>query len=164
MTAALPFEIQIPEPLGTVHRGDDDLPWVEIMPGTEMKVTHVNLKDGLWVVRDRIAPGTKVQTHRHTGPVFAFTVSGTWYYLESPDEVNHAGSYLFEPAGSTHTLYVPEDSDGPADVWYAIWGANLNLDEDGRVETIVDAAATLAVYRAFCKQAGLAEPNVYVEQ
>ena len=161
---SLPFTLEIPEALGTTHRSDDELPWVDLTPEVETKVAHVNLKEGLWVVRNRMQPGTQVQTHRHTGPVFAFTMTGSWHYLESADEVNRPGSYLFEPAGSTHTLKVPEDSDGPADVWFAIYGANLNLDADGKIESVLDAGVMLAIYRALCQQQGHGEPNVFVEQ
>src|SRR4051812_31191106 len=91
-----------------IHRPDDALPFAPIAPGVESKVSQVNISDGLWVVRSRMQPGYLAQTHRHTGPVYGFTLSGAWHYLESADEVNRAGSYLFEPAGSVHTLHVPD--------------------------------------------------------
>ena len=84
------------------------------------------------MIRTRFQPGYLVPTHKHTGEVFAFTISGSWKYVEYP-EVNTAGSYLFEPAGSVHTLTVPETNEGLTDVWFAIRGANLNLDENGNV-------------------------------
>ncbi|PJE02459.1 MAG: cupin [Mycobacterium sp.] len=147
-----------------MHRGEDDLPWVDLDATTRMKITHVNLNDGLWVVREQIQPGTQVQTHRHTGPVIAITLAGSWHYLESPEQINHAGSYLFEPSGSTHTLKVLDDSDGPVDVWFIMYGANLNLDSDGKIEWVLDGPTMLAVYRAMCAQQGLPEPDVLVEQ
>ena len=67
------------------------------------------------------------------------TFSGSWRYLEYP-EVNTAGSYLYEPAGSIHTLHVPPTNRETTDVWFAIRGANLNLDEQGNVESVWDAA------------------------
>ncbi len=162
MTA--PMNLDIPTPLGTVHRGEHDLPWVDLDEQVKIKVVHVNLNDGLWITHNRMLPGTRVQTHRHTGHVFAFTISGSWHYLESADDMNHAGSYLFEPAGSTHTLAVPEDGDGPADVWFAIYGPLLNLDADGNVETVVDCATALATYREVARQQGHDTPDVYVER
>jgi len=39
-------------------------------------------------------------------------------------------------------------------------GANLNVDADGNVESVLDAGAALAVYRAGCQSIGLPEPNV----
>ena len=149
-------------PVPTIHRADDDLPWVTLAPGVESKVAHVRLSEGLWVVRSRLQPGYVAQTHRHTGPVHGITFSGAWYYEESAHEVNRAGSYLFEPAGSVHTLTVAADAPEPADVWFAIWGANLNLDAAGEVESVTDAATILAAYRYMCRSAGLADPPVVV--
>ena len=49
---------------------------------------------------------------------------------------------LYEPAGSVHTLTTDvSDSSGPTDIWFAIRGANLNLDKEGEVESIVDASS-----------------------
>ena len=77
--------------------------------------------------------------------------------------MNTAGSYLYEPAGSTHTLHVPETNTEVTDVWFTIHGANLNLDEHGAVELVVDAHLILPVYRAACAdQHGVADPPVVV--
>jgi hypothetical protein len=39
-------------------------------------------------------------------------------------------------------------------------GANLNLDNEGNVESVLDASAALVVYYAGCHDAGLPHPNV----
>ena len=115
------------------------------------------------MIRNRFVPGTTIQTHRHTGSVYAFTVSGAWHYLEGPDDVNVAGSYLFEPANSVHTLHVLDDNEGLTDVWFTINGANLNLDANGQVEYVIDAATVLGFYRAACAdQHGISDPAVVV--
>jgi 2,4'-dihydroxyacetophenone dioxygenase len=114
---------------------------------------------GLWVVRVRFPPGTTLPRHKHTGEVFAFTLAGAWKYLEYP-ETNTAGSYLYEPAGSIHTLHVPDTNEGVTDVWFAIRGANLNLDEDGNVEQVVDAGAILNAYLRLCEKHGHPRPKV----
>lgn len=145
-----------------IHRGDDDLPWVDNGEGTELKVLVAKVKEGLWIVRTRFAPGVAVQTHKHTGPVYAYTLSGAWHYAES-EYVNRAGSFLYEPAGSQHTLLVPEDNDEVTDVWFQIFGANLNLDADGGVESITDAASVLASYRHMCVRDGHGEPAVLTD-
>ncbi len=111
-----------------ILRREEELPFVDIGDGSTLQLLQVDLASGIWVVRNHFAPGTTIQTHKHTGPVFAFTQKGRWHYLEYPDAVNVAGSYLYEPAGSVHTLHVPEDNDGVTDVWFTIHGANLNLD------------------------------------
>ena len=79
------------------------------------------------------------------------------------DFVNRAGSFLYEPAGSVHTLIVPDDNTEPTDVFFAIWGANLNLDADGNVESVTDAKSMLDGYYALCEMQGLPRPNVLVD-
>ena len=103
-----------------------------------------------------------MQTHKHTGPVYAFTTSGAWKYRES-DFVNRAGSFLYEPAGSVHTLEVLDDNTELTDVFFAIWGANLNLDADGNVESIIDAGGILQAYYLLCEASGLPKPDVVLE-
>jgi quercetin dioxygenase-like cupin family protein len=154
----------IAEPL-TIHRGEGDLPFVDIGDGSLLQLLQVDLANGVWVVRNRFAPGAQIQTHKHTGHVYAFTQSGSWHYLESPDEVNTAGSYLYEPAGSTHTLTVPESNTEVTDVWFTIHGANLNLGADGNVELVIDAHLILPLYQAMCaEQHGVEDPPVVVIQ
>lgn len=146
-----------------LHRGEADLPFVDVGDGTLLQLLQVDLAMGVWVVRNKFAPGTTIATHKHTGHVHAFTQAGSWHYLESPDAVNVAGSYLFEPAGSMHTLHVPDTNTEPTDVWFTIHGANLNLDAAGAVELVIDAHFILAVYQGLClDQHGLADPPVVV--
>lgn len=154
-TFAVP-PVGIPEAL---HRGTSELPFIEYEPGVEMQVVHINVDAGLWVVRMRMQPGVTLTTHRHTGEVYAFTLSGSWKYLEYP-EVNTAGSYLYEPAGSIHTLHVPATNTEVTDVWFAIHGANLNLDAAGNVSLIFDAALVLKIYLSRCRKLGLPVPQV----
>src|SRR4029079_2275295 len=85
--------------------------------------------------------------------------TGSWKYLEYP-EVNTAGSYLYEPAGSIHTLTVPAENEGMTDVWFAIYGANLNLDADGNVESVIDAGLVRDSYFALCEANGHPTPQV----
>lgn len=146
-----------------IHRGETELPFVDLGDGTLLQLLQVDLSVGVWVVRNRFAPGTTIATHKHTGHVYAFTQKGSWHYLESPEAVNTAGSYLFEPAGSTHTLHVPDTNDGETDVWFTIYGANLNLDANGAVELVIDAQLVLDTYRLFAaEQFGIADPPVIV--
>src|SRR5882724_2613503 len=144
-----------------IHRGESELPFVEFAEGVELQLLQVDLDQGLWIVRTRFQPGITIQTHKHTGSVFAVTFAGSWKYLEYPD-VNTAGSYLFEPAGSIHTLTVPATERDVTDVWFAIYGANLNLDANGNVESIIDAAFIHQLYFAGCEAKGLATPAVIV--
>ena len=106
-----------------LHLGEDDTPWV-YAGDLGIKLLHVDLNQGLWILRNRFPAGYRVQRHYHTGPVYALTLAGSWGYEEYPEYLNRPGSYLYEPAHSVHTLVVPEDNDGETDVWFAIHGAD----------------------------------------
>jgi 2,4'-dihydroxyacetophenone dioxygenase len=142
-----------------LHRGEGELPFVTFLEGVEIQLVQASVENGLWVVRTRFAPGVTLPRHKHTGEVFAMTLSGSWRYLEYSD-VNTAGSYLYEPAGSIHTLHVPSTNREATDVWFAIRGANLNLDEQGNVASVWDAQFVIDAYLELCRVAGHPRPAV----
>jgi 2,4'-dihydroxyacetophenone dioxygenase len=141
------------------HVAAEDLPFVDIGDGNKLKVLQVKEREGLWIVQNIFHAGFELQTHKHTGPVWAYTVSGGWKYKEY-DYVNQAGSFLYEPAGSIHTLQCVENDTL---VWFQMYGALLNLDADGNVENVMDGAATLEAYYMLCEAEGLPRPNVLVD-
>ena len=142
-----------------VHIGAAELPFVDIGNGNKLKVIQVKEREGLWIVENIFQSGFEVQTHRHTGPVWGYTTTGAWKYKEY-DYVNRAGSFLYEPAGSVHSLMCIEDDTR---VWFHMLGMNLNLDADGNVESVSDGAGTLAHYLALCEQQGLGRPPVLTD-
>src|SRR5262245_58024040 len=141
-----------------VHLGADDLPFVEIGGGSKMKVIQVKPEDGLWIVENIFQAGYEVQRHKHTGPVYAYTTSGAWKYAEY-EYVNRAGSFLYEPAGSIHTLQAIEDDTR---VWFQMYGSNLNLDAEGNVESVFDGPGTLEMYFLLAEAEGFDRPGVLV--
>jgi len=145
-------------PPDSIHIGADDLPFVDIGEGAKLKLLQVKLGENLWIIENIFQAGYEVIRHRHTGPVFGYTTSGAWKYKEY-DYVNRAGSFLYEPAGSIHTLQCVEDNTR---VWFQMYGANVNLDDDDNVVSVVDASTTLEFYLAACKQSGFGEPNVLI--
>jgi quercetin dioxygenase-like cupin family protein len=142
-----------------IHVGGDDLPWAEIGDGNKLKVIQVKVGEGLWIVENIFQAGFEIQKHKHTGPVWGYTRSGAWRYKEY-DDVNRAGSFLYEPAGSVHTLQCIEDDTR---VWFHMYGVNLNLDADGNVESVSDGPNTLEVYLALIEAQGLPRPAVLVD-
>ena len=147
----------IPKP-EAIHLGNDDVPFVNIGDGSQLRVLQVDIGEGLWIIENIFQAGYEVAKHRHTGPVYAYTTSGTWKYKEY-DYVNRAGSFLYEPASSEHTLQTIEDNTR---VWFQMYGSNINLDENGEVESIVDGLLTLEFYYAMCEAEGLGKPKVLV--
>ena len=141
-----------------LHLGAADLPFVDIGDGNKLKVICVKPQEGLWIVENVFQAGFQAPIHRHTGPVYAYTTAGAWKYAEY-DYVNRAGSFLYEPAGSIHTLTCIEDD---TQVWVHMYGVNLNLGEDGSIESVADGAGALAAYYALCEAQGFDRPNVIV--
>ena len=142
-----------------ILRKEADLPMVKIGPGVAIQLLQVDLDHNIRVTRARLDPGLKLRTHLHTGHVFAWTLSGSWKYLEYP-EASEANSYLYEPSGSAHTLVVPEDSQEPADVIFIVHGSNIELGATGAFESATDAAAIAQAYLRGCRELGLPRPDV----
>ena len=142
-----------------VHIGRDDLPYIDIGDGSKLRGVQVKPKEGLWIVENIFQAGYEVDTHKHTGPVWGYTRSGAWKYKEY-EYVNRAGSFLYEPAGSVHTLQCIEDD---TQVWFQMYGANINLDAEGNITSVVDGSMTLEFYLAVCADLGLPRPNVLVD-
>lgn len=146
------------------HAASDDLPWAEGWAGDPriaFKLLMADVEGARFAVRMTFAPGTEVAAHKHTGEVHAFTFSGEWAYLEYPDSPpNRAGSYLFEPPGSTHTLKVADHADGPTDVLFVIYGAMLHLGADGEVVAVTDAESVQREYPQLLREQGKSVPAV----
>ncbi|MGK7390542.1 MAG: 2,4'-dihydroxyacetophenone dioxygenase family protein [Candidatus Cyclobacteriaceae bacterium M2_1C_046] len=144
------------------HIGESDLPYVDIGQGIKLKLLMVDLADGLWIIRTKFEPGTEITKHYHTGPVLAVTYAGEWYYKEYPEDRNKMGSFLYEPAHSMHTLTVPETNGEVTDVWFAVRGANLNVDENDEVESVTDANSILEAYKHLCSEQKLSHKKLII--
>ena len=82
--------MSIPE---AVHFGENDLPFIAIGDGSQLKVLQLKRGEGLWIIENIFQAGYEVDKHKHTGPVWGYTSSGAWKYKEY-DYVNRAGSFL----------------------------------------------------------------------
>lgn len=142
-----------------ILRKTEDLPMVSIGPGVAIQLLQVDFDHNIRITRALLDPGLQLRTHIHTGHVFAWTLAGTWKYLEYP-ESSEANSYLYEPASSAHTLSVPKDSPVPADVIFIVHGSNIELGADGQYQGATDAMAIARAYLNACKAQGLPRPNV----
>ena len=133
----------------------ESLPFAEAGDGSAIQIQHIDLNANLWISTLRVPPGYRALRHHHTGHVYGVTLQGSWFYAESPEEMNAPGSYLFERAGSVHTLCTPNDQIGDTLVWFAVHGSNINLDGEGNVVSVMDARLALTIYRGYCEAFGL---------
>lgn len=145
---------------------DDRIPYAEDwlgIPGIGLKVLVADVEGGFFVVRVRFAPGIQLPTHLHTGPVHAYTFSGEWTYLEYPESPpNRAGSYLYEPPGSTHTLKVADRNTEDTEALFVVGGAMVLYGDDGAVLDVIDAATHKRDYFAMLRAQGLPLPRIIV--
>lgn len=134
------------------HADYSRLPWAECWAGDpriRLQMLMADIEGQRYAVRMQFEAGLLAAPHKHTGEVHAMTLAGRWNYTEyadSPDNV--AGSYLFEPPGTTHTLKIADDADGITDVIFIIYGAMLHMGDDGTIIGITDAESVIAEYTA----------------
>ncbi len=158
-----------PLPLVALPQGElltinaDSLPLLTdaLGPGVHFKPLRLDLENGEWVVLATFAPGARIPLHYHTGSVDAWTMSGSWHYLEYADQPQTAGSYLFEPGASVHTLACPEDNTEDTVVLFRVSGANVNFNDDGTFHSILDAALIAHLTGALAEAQGH-EPLNYI--
>ncbi|MFE7420339.1 2,4'-dihydroxyacetophenone dioxygenase family protein [Rhodococcus sp. NPDC057529] len=124
----------------TVNVNDSPLIENSLGPGVHFKPLRLDLENGEWVVLATFAPGAKIPLHYHTGAVDAWTISGSWHYLEYPEQKQIAGSYLYEPGASVHTLACPDSNTEDTVVLFRVSGANVNFNDDGTFHSVLDAA------------------------
>ena len=145
------------------HADTVALPWADGWagdPGIRLKLLMADIEGQRFAVRMQFAPGVVAAAHKHTGEVHAFTLAGRWRYLDYPDSPdNVAGSYLFEPPGTTHTLQIDPDIAELTDVLFVIYGAMLHLDEAGAIVGVTDAESCLAEYPRLLREQGQPVPD-----
>jgi 2,4'-dihydroxyacetophenone dioxygenase len=82
----------------------DAVPWVPLSEGVEYRPLRFDFATGAWANVLRILPGAGLGRHRHHGgAVMAYTIEGSWWYLER-DWVAEPGTWVWEPPGDIHTL------------------------------------------------------------
>jgi quercetin dioxygenase-like cupin family protein len=145
------------------HSDSLDLPWAENWSGSpaiQLKALMIDVEGGRYAVRMRFRAGLQVAPHKHTGEVHAYTFSGKWSYLDYADSPpNVAGSYLFEPPGTTHTLKIAEDAGEWTEILFILYGAMLHLDETGAIIGVTDAQSVRAEYAERLKDQKMPLPS-----
>jgi 2,4'-dihydroxyacetophenone dioxygenase len=132
-------------------------PWAEVTEGVEIRMLRAGGGSGHYTAMFRFRPGTRLPKHHHMGAVHAYTLSGSWRYLEY-DWVAGPGSYVYEEPGSVHTLVVPDDATEPAVVLFVVESGMVLIADDGSLQLIWDARAMDDLYRATLENNGLPYP------
>ena len=144
-------------PRSTTYVHPDDVPYARLVRPygvTEMKLIQCDLAQGLFTMVSKWEAGVQLPRHLHTGPVYAYTMEGAWRYLEY-DWVARPGAYVYEPAGTEHTLV----ADEPTVAMFVSSGAFIWYDEDGNMAKYQDAASTLTDVETALAAAGETLPD-----
>jgi quercetin dioxygenase-like cupin family protein len=128
-------------------------------PGVHFKPLRLDVEAGEWVILGIFAPGARIPLHYHTGAAEVYTLAGQWNYVEYPDQVQTVGSYLYEPAGSVHTLVVPESNTEDTVLFIRVAGANVNFTDDGQFHSILDATMFRHLTDTLSQEQGLGPVN-----
>lgn len=132
----------------------DTLPFFPVpMNGTEIKLLRVNPISGQFILVQKSKPNATINIHKHYGAVIGYTQQGAWGYKEY-NWVAKKGDFVFEPAGSTHTLYT-EPGDEETIIFFVIDGAMEFLDENGNTLAMFDWKMAFDLYQNYCKENNL---------
>lgn len=138
----------------------EDKYWMQLAPDVLVRPVFFNVTQGYWVNIIHATGNGVVSRHRHPAPVTAFTLDGAWFYPEH-DWVARKGTFVFEPAGDTHTLSV-HPSEGHMTVLFHNFGPVIYVDEQGNQTSFDDVFTRLERYKAHCANVGI--PYDYIKQ
>lgn len=107
--------------VGALALDGNEREWAPQVRGGWFRPLLLNVSHGYYIDILQVCASGSLSRHHHHGPVDAFTLRGTWRYLEH-HWVASAGDYPFEPAGETHTLVVPNDAAGMTTLFHVTCG------------------------------------------
>ena len=136
----------------------DDNKWYSLGQLGKVRPLLFDVTNGGWVSILKAQGEGTIQRHRHANPVTGWTMDGSWGYREH-DWIARAGSFVYEPAGHIHTLYIhPEQARMTA--LFHVYGPLLYVDDNGNAEGYDDVFLRLDRYAAHCREVGLGEDFV----
>lgn len=139
---------------------EDERIWVPQAPNVSFRPLCLNRSQGYWVNLLRVRKSGVLSRHRHPQQVHGMVLKGKWRYLEH-DWVAETGSYVFEPPGETHTLYVPEDVEEMITL-FQVNGVMYYVDPYGKHLGYEDVFTKIDMCREHYARVGLGED--YVDQ
>jgi quercetin dioxygenase-like cupin family protein len=134
---------------------DDERVWMPISDGVWSRPMMFNTLQGAWVTLLKAEGTGVVSRHRHPAPVTGYTLEGAWGYLEH-EWTARPGSFLFEPAGETHTLVVDPEV-GHMKCLFHNFGPLIYVDGEGNQIGYDDVFTRLERFKKYYKSNGLGE-------
>ena len=130
----------------------DNRHWIQLTEDVRQRPLMFDCTNGAWANLLSIRPGGRLQCHYHTGTVHAFTLKGSWRYLEH-DWVAGEGTFVYEPPGEIHTLEA--DPKTGMTTFFVTRGALIYTDAEGRQIGFEDVFTRLERFRRHVAENGL---------
>ena len=127
----------------------DDLPWIPEGEGKWARPLRFLGERG-FVEMMRMAPGTVMPLHRHTGEVHVHQLAGQRQLCTG--EVLGPGDYVFEPAGHVDWWKIVGDEDMVAFV--VVMGDVEFIGPGGEVLGVANVHTQRAAYERWCQEHG----------
>ena len=136
---------------------DDDVDprvWVPQTDRLSFRPLCLCTSQGYYVNLLKFAGGGVLGRHRHSSPVHALTLRGSWGYLEH-DWHARPGTYVYEPPGETHTLVVDEGCDEMIALFHVTGSLMYVSEGTGEVTGYDDVFTKLEMARRWYEECGL---------
>lgn len=129
----------------------DERQWIPLSDDVRFHPLQFDITRGGWVNLLKVVPNGQLATHVHPNPVHAYTMQGSWGYLEH-DWTANAGDYIYEPPGEVHTLRV-----GPEGMitLFNTTGCIIYVDADGETTGYDSVHTRIDRARTYYREAGL---------
>jgi quercetin dioxygenase-like cupin family protein len=140
----------------TLHLASEDVPWVSLSDGSELRILHARPEEDFVATQFRAHPWAEHGLHRHLAPVFGFTSIGAWGHNRKYEY--GPGSYIFETPGVPHKFL---NGPGISEVFFINHGSIEFFDPDTmEISGSMTLAQMVETYMNGCEQAGLPRPNI----
>jgi len=136
----------LPEIYASKIAEGDERYWVPISDTVSSKPVWISPSKNMWADVLMAKSAGLVSRHYHPHPIWAYTISGKWAYLEH-DWVATAGDFVYETPGESHTLVCYETAE-PMKVFFVVSGPLMWLDDDGNTIGHYDVHDYIAAARA----------------
>lgn len=135
-----------------ITEGDERL-FVPFTETVSSKPVWISPSRNMWADVLQSTSAGLVNRHYHPQPIWAYTISGKWGYLEHSWTAT-AGDFIYETPGESHTL-VAYDHPDPMQVFFVVSGPLMWLDEEGKTIGHYDVFDYMAQIRAHYEQVGI---------
>ncbi|CAM9317336.1 unnamed protein product, partial [Heterosigma akashiwo] len=139
-------------------KDEDPRAWVPQTECLSFRPLCLCTSQGYYVNLLKFKGGGVLGRHRHSSPVHALTLKGSWGYKEHGWNAK-SGTYVFEPPGETHTLIVDKDCEEMITMFH-VTGSLLYTNEEDEVIGFDDVFTKLEKAKAWYKECGLGEDFV----